>query len=103
MRRLVYSSAARRSLGEVLEYLTIQMGAEALASPVVDCIRDKCAKLASLPTILGRPRDDLSPGLRSFHFRGFVISMRYADEKLEIVDILHSRRDPDAVMAESEH
>jgi toxin ParE1/3/4 len=103
LRRLVYSSAARRSLGELLEYLTIEMGAEALASPIVDRIRTKCVALVSLPTVLGRPRDDLSPGLRSFPFRGFVIFIRYSDETLEIVDILHSRRDPDAVMGESEH
>jgi toxin ParE1/3/4 len=103
LRRLVYSSAAQRSLGELLEYLTIEMGAEKLASPVVGRIREKCLKLAALPMILGRPRDDLAPGLRSFPFRGFVIFLRYDEEKLEIVDIVNSRRDPDAVMDQSEN
>jgi toxin ParE1/3/4 len=103
LRRLVYSSAARRSLGDLLEYLTIEMGAEALASPIVRRLRDKCVKLAELPAILGRPRDDLAPGLRSFPFRGFVIFMRYSEDRLEIIDIVHSRRDADAVMGENEH
>jgi toxin ParE1/3/4 len=103
LRRLYYSSAARRSLGDLLEYLTIEMGAESLASPIVRRIRSQCVKLAALPTILGRPRDDLSPGLRAFSFRGYVIFLRYVEDRLEIVDIVHSRRDPDAVMGESEH
>lgn len=97
MRRLVYSSAARRSLGDLLEYLTIEMGAEALASPIVRRLRDKCVKLAELPAILGRPRDDLAPGLRRFPFE------RYSEDRLEIIDIVHSRRDADAVMGENEH
>lgn len=103
MRRLVYSSAARRSLGDLLEYLTIEMGAESLASPIVRRIHDQCGKLAALPAILGRPRDDLAPGLRAFSFRGYVIFLRYGEERLDIVDIVHSRRDPDAVLGENEN
>jgi toxin ParE1/3/4 len=103
LRRLIYSAAARRSLGEFLEYLTIEMGSEARARPIVSRIKEQCRKIAALPTILGRPRHELSPGLRSFPFQGYVIFMRYSEDTLEIVNILHSRRDTDAIMDENEH
>lgn len=87
----------------MLEYLTIEMGAEALARPIVSRIEEQCSKLAEPPTILGRPCDDLSPGLRSFPFRGYATFMRYRETTLEIVNILHSRRGPDAIMSANEH
>jgi toxin ParE1/3/4 len=55
------------------------------------------------PSILARPRHDLSAGLRSFPFRGYVIFMHFAEDRLKIVNILHARRDADAALDDSEH
>lgn len=43
--------------------------------------------------MLGRPRPELRPDIRSFVFRGYVIFFRYTDEQLQIVNILEGHRD----------
>jgi plasmid stabilization system protein ParE len=53
----------------------------------------QCEHLAALSGTMGRSRDDLRPGLRSFPFRGFIIFFQYAEDRLEIVNILSGRRD----------
>lgn len=103
MRKLLLSAAALRDFDDIFEYLTSELCDSVRARTIVDRIGDQCEKLASLPSVLGRPRPDLAPGLRSFPFRGYAIFMRYGEDTLEIVNILHSRRDPDAIMGENEH
>ncbi|MFC6026323.1 MULTISPECIES: type II toxin-antitoxin system RelE/ParE family toxin [Methylobacterium] len=42
---------------------------------------------------MGRPRPDLRPDIRSFPHRNYVIYFRVRDDVLEVINILHSRRD----------
>lgn len=93
MRRVLYRAAVRRSLEQLLAYLTEQTGTADQALAVVLSLQRQCEKLAALPGQLGRPREDLAPGVRSFAFRGYVIFFRYGEDIFDVVAILHERRD----------
>ena len=95
-RKLILSNAALRDLDDVFEYLAERFADNARAREFVDAIVAQIEKIAGLPSIVGRPRDNLLPGLRSFPFRGYLIFMRYEEDSLVVVNILHSRRDTDA-------
>ncbi|WP_292457413.1 type II toxin-antitoxin system RelE/ParE family toxin [Methylibium sp.] len=51
--------------------------------------------LATQP-LMGRARDELSPGLRSFPFGRYVIVYEPIDGGIDVVRLLHSARDVDA-------
>ncbi|MGB8279209.1 MAG: type II toxin-antitoxin system RelE/ParE family toxin [Methylovirgula sp.] len=102
MRRLRYTAAAKQDLNDILEFVTLQSRSADIARSFVGKVRAQCSKLASLPGIIGRPRPELRPDLRSSPFGGYVIFFRYLDDRLEIVDILESHRDIGAVMGEEE-
>jgi toxin ParE1/3/4 len=42
---------------------------------------------------MGRPRDDLRPGLRSFAVGEYVIVYTIEDEDVQILYVFHSHRD----------
>ena len=46
---------------------------------------------------LGRLRDELSPGLRSFPVSGFVVFYRGSEGLLDVVRVLHGARDASAL------
>jgi plasmid stabilization system protein ParE len=54
----------------------------------VQRLRAQCAKLAVLPGTLGRPRDEVRPGIRSFAYRGYIILFRYEADCVRIVSIV---------------
>lgn len=56
-------------------------------------IQDQCRELASLPGTLGRPRDDLGPGLRSTVVRNYVVLFRYEHGVMRIVRVVEGHRD----------
>lgn len=96
MRRLIYLAAAQRDLASILEYVTRQSGSLALGRGFTDRLQGHCARLASLPGLLGRARPELRPDIRSSVCKGWVIFFRYRDDTLEVVNILEGHRDMDA-------
>jgi plasmid stabilization system protein ParE len=96
VRRLVYLTSAERDLGSILDYIARESGSAAVALGFTDRIRTQCARLASLPGIMGRARPELRADLRSSPFGRYVIFFRYRDDKLEVVDILEGHRDIEA-------
>ena len=50
-------------------------------------------------SIAGRPRDELRIGMRSVLVHPYVIFFRTTDLSVEIVRILHQRRDIDTIFA----
>lgn len=97
MRKLTLTDAALRNLDEIFLHLSEQIEDLDQARGLVDQLVDQCEKMAAMPSALGRPRDELMSGLRSFPFRGYIIFMVYSVATLEIVSILHGRRDIDAI------
>lgn len=100
MRRLIYLDSALDDLDRILGYIATQSQSLDVAWRFTQALRGQCAKLASLPGTLGRPRPELQPGLRSFAIQGHVIFFRYRDDALEIVNLLHGHRDIDSFFGE---
>ena len=61
----------------------------------VDQLDEKLQLLATQP-LMGRARDELSAGLRSFPFGRYVIFHMPIDGGIDVVRVLHSARDVDA-------
>ncbi len=95
MRRLIYTRSARRDLLSILNYIAHESASSALGRRFTDQIQQQCRKLASLPGLMGRPRPELRPDLRSFAFRGYIILFRYEGDTMEIVNIIEGHRDID--------
>ncbi len=85
------SPQAATDLQNIATYLTDKANIE-IAKRVITGIREQCRNLATLPGQLGRPRDELGVGIRSFYCRPYVIYFRYFDG-LQVVRVLHERRD----------
>lgn len=64
------------------------------ADRLLDRIDEVCARLADRPE-LGRSREELADGLRSFPVARYVIFYRASDEGIEVARVLHGARDLD--------
>jgi toxin ParE1/3/4 len=62
----------------------------------VDRLDSKLRLLATQP-LMGRCRDELSPGLRSQPFGRYVIFYEPLSDSIDIVRVIHSARDVDTV------
>lgn len=81
---------AKSDLVEIWGYIADDN--EGRADAFVDMIGQKLLTLASNPT-MGRARDELAEGLRSFPVGRYVIFYRPIPKGVEIVRVLHGSRD----------
>ena len=86
------SSPARTDLDDIWQHVVIESGSEAAADRAVDLITDRFLLLSHWPR-LGRARNDLRRGLRSFPDGDYVIFYRVTRAGLIIQRVLHGRRD----------
>ena len=86
---------AETDLAEILDYLDERnpRAAERLAT----AIDDRCTLLSQLP-LMGRTREELSPGLRSLVIEHYVLFYRVKATAVEVLRILHGARDIDTIM-----
>lgn len=83
--------SAEADLADIWEY--IAQNSPVNADRLIDRIFQTCQEsLASSPH-LGRPREELSPGLRSLVLGDYIICYRPIDSGVEVVPVLHGRRD----------
>ncbi len=68
----------------------------AAADRWVDRLDEQFRLLAAQP-MMGRVRDELVPGVRSFPFGRYVVFYVPLDDGIDVVRVLHSARDIDAV------
>jgi len=87
--RLVISRSARADLVDIWRYIARDSARQ--ADSFVDRLYEKCGLLANNPNV-GRSRDDLRPGLRSFPVDRYVIFYRVAQVDLQIVRVLSGYR-----------
>jgi toxin ParE1/3/4 len=99
-REVVWSPQAESDLQEVWEYLAREVSIE-LADRRVRQILDACDPLLRFP-FRGRPRDELLPGLRSILSQPHVVFYRAARDHIEIVRILHGRRDIESIFGDDD-
>jgi toxin ParE1/3/4 len=88
---------ARAELDDIWDYITRESGSIAVADGVIDSIIDRFYLLGQYPH-LGRARDDLRPGLRSYPAGEYVIIYTIAGADMIILRVLHGRRDIDGLI-----
>lgn len=93
MARIRYSVTARDDLGQIYRYIREQSGSGETARRFVHELRQKCNALAAAPIVMGRPRPELRPGLRSHPYKSYIIFFRYVGDVLDIVNVIESHRD----------
>ncbi|KQW43317.1 MULTISPECIES: type II toxin-antitoxin system RelE/ParE family toxin [unclassified Roseateles] len=64
----------------------------------VDVLDEKLALWATQPT-MGRSRDELARGLRSFALGRYVVFVMPLEDGIDVVRVLHASRDLDALFA----
>jgi toxin ParE1/3/4 len=94
------SSEAEAELDEVWWYIARESGSVETARAVVGSITQRFHFLSAYPRI-GRRRDDLRPGLRSYPADDYVILYRIDGADVVIVHIFHGRRDIDGLFGRS--
>jgi toxin ParE1/3/4 len=90
---------ARADLDDIWEYIASESGDMAIADRVIDAISARFMLLASWPR-LGRIRDDLRRGLRSFLAGNYIIFYRLQRRDVLILRVLHVRRDLSRIFAQ---
>lgn len=90
--RLYISDQAVEDLEDIWTY--IAEDSVSRADGFVDRIYAKCVDLSELEGV-GRARDELLPGLKSFPFKRYVIYFYRSSSRVDIVRVLHSARDVD--------
>jgi toxin ParE1/3/4 len=97
MPRVTRRPLAAADIFEVWDY--IADGSFEAADRWVDQLDAKFQLLATQP-MMGRARDELEQGLRSFPFGRYVIFYMPSDDGIDVVRVLHSARGIDAVFAD---
>ncbi len=92
--RLIISEQAREDLIDIWQYIALDSFDN--ADKFVDLIYDTCSELASMPE-MGRKRDGLIPGIRSFPVKRYVIFYRIRKNQVEIIRVLSAYRDLSAI------
>lgn len=97
--RAVWSSAAARDVDDIWDYYAAE-ASEETADRVVDLIAE-AGDGAALKPARGRPRDTLARGLQSVRAPPYLVFYRVAGTSVEIVRVLHERRDLLAALSPS--
>jgi toxin ParE1/3/4 len=90
---------AKSDLVEIWDYIADD--SEVRADAFVEAIDQKLSASARRPN-MGRLRDELANGLRSFPVGRYVIFYRPISEGIEIVRVLHGARDLGAIFRPDE-
>jgi toxin ParE1/3/4 len=83
---------ARAELSSIWNYIVKEGGNVAAADGVIDAITERFYLLSQYPR-MGRSRDDLRSGLRSFAVGHYVIVYTIEDEEVEILHVFHGSQD----------
>jgi toxin ParE1/3/4 len=93
---LVWSAEARTDLADVFDYLDLH-ASRAIADKKLLDIEAAAKRLAQWP-LMGRPRDRLRTGLRSWAVPPHVIFYRLTHTAIEVVRVIDGRRDLDSIL-----
>lgn len=93
------ASQVEFELDDIWYYVARESGSIEIADRLIDSITDRFFLLANHPYV-GRLREDLRPGLRSFPVGQYVIIYRIEDTDVLILHVLHSHRDVQRIFHE---
>jgi toxin ParE1/3/4 len=94
MPEAIFAPAALRDLIEIHDFIACE--SPQAACRLLQRFEEKAGHLAASPAI-GRPRHELHPGYRSFAIGSYVIFYQPIENGIEIVRVLHGRRDIDTI------
>lgn len=94
MPRVTRRPLAETDILEVWDYIADDN--PAAADRWVDQLDAQFRMLATQP-MMGRTRNELAPGVRSFPFGRYVVFYVALDDGIDVVRVLHGARDIDAV------
>jgi toxin ParE1/3/4 len=97
-RRLVWSPEAEQDLFDIWTYLAREASPE-IADAQLRAIDRASANLVEWPQS-GRARDELASEIRSVVAAPYVVFHRVTASAIQIVRVLHGRRDIDAIFAD---
>jgi len=97
VRRITQTHAAEKDFAHIVDYLDEHY--PGVGDRFAADLESTCRILASQPKS-GRPRDDLSHGLRSKVVGQHVVFFQATDDELLVVRIIHGSRDIDRVFRE---
>ncbi len=97
MARAIFAPAAEGDLTEI--YTFIASDNRAAAWSTIELLEQKTTTLAAAPG-LGRAREELQSNLRSLAVGNYVIFYRPSPDGIEVVRVLHGKRDIEAIFAE---
>jgi len=87
---LLLSDQARSDLIDIWQYIALV--SITAADKFIDLIHEKCEGLCICPE-MGRRRDELIPGLRSFPVKKYIVYYRIMADKVEVSRVLSAYRD----------
>jgi toxin ParE1/3/4 len=91
---LIVSAAAESELDDIWLFVARASQSIEIASRVVDGITARFGMLARHPA-MGRAREDLGPGLRSFAAEGYLIVYDYQEpSSVRVLHVVARGRDP---------
>ncbi len=94
MTRILRRKDAKSDLKEIWKY--IASDSKERANDFLRALNDKMEALAKNP-LMGRERDEVTPGLRSFPFKRYVIFYQPLPDGIDVVRVLHGARDIDSL------
>jgi len=97
---VIWSSDAEDDLVDIWQYLVSEASPRVAIAKIRDIAR-ACDRLEKQP-LDGRPRDKLLSGMRSILAQPYIIFYRIAGKTVEIVRVLHGRRDLEAQFSDDE-
>lgn len=95
MPAILRTRQAEADLLEIWLYIAEEGGLPA-ADRVLLSVDQKCQALAGSPG-MGRRREELAPGLRSFPVGNYVVFYRVREDAIEVIRVLHGARDIEAI------
>ena len=87
-----WTSKAESDLEEIAYHVGVSESDPKAATALVDGICEKCEGYANQPE-MGTPEDQLGIDLRSFVYRPFVVIYRRREDGIDVVRVVHGRRD----------
>lgn len=85
-----------QDLAAVWDYIGVEKCSPAAAHHVVERLFEAFASLARQP-LLGEQRDDLGANVRAFVIRPYVVLYRPITNSVQIIQVVHSARDIQAI------
>jgi toxin ParE1/3/4 len=98
--RLIWAPEADQDLLGIWNYYVAEASAE-IADKIVQQIFTVARRVSGLP-LSGRSRDDLKPGLRAVLAHPYVVFYRLKNGDVEIVRVLHERRNLPKALGKSD-